>query len=139
MKTNLRPDGTIDLRAKRIWDKITDNLKGRAFPAMVQGDDVLVALWEGDEKIGSILVPDKVKDENIYQGKTGLVIALGHLAFTKDENHSWGERTPQVGDWVMFRISDGLPLVLGGREGQHCRLLNEMKVRMILDSPDAVY
>lgn len=138
-KTELRPDGTIDLRAKRIWDKIAENLKGRAFPEMVQGDDVLVALWEGDEKIGSILVPDKVKDENIYQGKTGLVIAVGHLAYTTDESHVWGQRTPQVGDWVVFRISDGFPLVLGGREGQHCRLLNEMKIRMIIDSPDAVY
>lgn len=138
-EAQLRPDGTVDLRAKRIWEKIAEHLRGRAFPELVQADDVLVALWEGDEKIGSILVPDKIKDENIYQGKTGLIIALGHLAFTRDETHVWGERVPQVGDWVVFRISDGIPLVLGGREGQHCRLLNEMKVRMIIDSPDAVY
>lgn len=135
----LRPDGTVDLRAKRIWDKIQEKMGSRAFPALVQGDDVLVALWEGDEKIGSLYVPDKVKDENIYQGKTGLILAMGHLAFTQDEGHVWGERVPQVGDWVVFRISDGFPLVLGGREGQHCRLLNEMKVRMVIDSPDAVY
>lgn len=134
-----RPDGAVDLRAKRIWDKIAEHLKGKAFPVLVQADDVLVALWEGDEKIGSLYIPDKTKDENIYQGKSGLIVAMGHLAFTRDETHVWGDRVPQVGDWVAFRISDGFPIVLGGREGQHCRLLNEMKVRMILDAPDSVY
>jgi co-chaperonin GroES (HSP10) len=135
----MRGDGTVDLRAKKIWDKIEEHLRGRAFPELVQGEDVLVALWEGDDKIGSIYVPDDHKDENIYQGKAGLVIALGHQAFTEDETHHWGERVPRVGDWVVFRVADGWPVVLGGRQGQHCRVLKEQSIRMVVDSPDVVY
>lgn len=127
-----------DLRKNAILAKLA-MLIGGELPFLVQPHEVMVALWEGDEKSsGGVIIPDKVKDENIYQGKTGLVVSLGEHAFEDDEDHSWPVK-PKEGDWVMFRGADGFPFALGGRNGQHCRLLHESKVRMIVNSPDEVW
>lgn len=131
------PSTPVDLRKNIILTKIAGLLEGE-LPALVQPHEVMVALWEGDEKIGNVLIPDSHKDENIYQGKTGLVISLGDAAFADDDEHSWPVK-PKEGDWVAFRSGDGFPFVLGGRNGQHCRLVHESKIRMVVASPDEVW
>lgn len=137
-KTQSAPSSPIDLRKQIILQKIASLLPGE-LPVLVNPHEVLVALWEGDEKTeGGVYMPDRVKDENIYQGKTGLIIALGAHAFADDAEHSWPVK-PEEGQWVAFRGADGWPMVLGGRNGQHCRLLHESKVRLIVGSPDEVW
>ncbi len=132
------PKPPTDLRANIILTKIASLLSGE-LPLLVNPHEVMVALWEGDEKTkGGVHLPDQHKDENIYQGKCGLVISLGELAFRDDEEHTWPIK-PQEGQWVAFRIGDGFPFVLGGRNGQHCRLVHESKIRMIVSSPDEVW
>ncbi len=128
----------VDLRKNIILTKLASMLPGE-LPLLVNPHEVMVALWEGDEASkGGIFLPDQHKDENIYQGKTGLIVSLGELAFKDDEDHSWPIK-PKEGDWVAFRGADGFPFVLGGRNGQHCRLIHESKVRMIVGSPDEVW
>lgn len=128
-----------DPKRDAVLSKVNEHLRGRPMPEIVQPHEVLVALWEGDDKIGSIIIPDKVKDEQIYQGKTGLVLAMGAHAFEEDEDHRWPKK-PVVGDWVMFRVGDGFPFVIGNtKDGKHCRLVHESKIRMVVDSPDLVY
>lgn len=132
------PKPPTDLRANIILTKLASLLQGE-LPLLVQPHEVLVALWEGDEKSkGGVIFADRTKDENIYQGKTGLVISLGAEAFKSDEDHVW-PNPPKEGDWVAFRVGDGFPLVLGGRDGQHCRLVHESKIRLIVNSPDEVW
>jgi len=127
-----------DLRKNIILAKLASLLSGE-LPLLINPHEVLVALWEGDERSkGGVFIPDKVKDENIYQGKTGLIISLGDHAFQNDDEHSW-PNLPEEGDWVAFRGADGWPIVLGGRDGQHCRLLHESKIRLIVNSPDEVW
>jgi co-chaperonin GroES (HSP10) len=137
-QTKEAPSSPVDLRKNIILTKLASMLPGE-LPLLVQPHEVLVALWEGDEKSeGGILYPDQHRDEHIYQGKTGLIVSLGALAFQDDEDHSWPTK-PKEGDWVAFRGADGFPCVLGGRNGQHCRLIHESKVRMIVGSPDEVW
>ena len=69
---------------------------------------VLVATYVPGEKIGSIIVPDKTLAENRFQGKMGLVLKCGPLAFKDDENVKFGGISIEPHDWVLFRPSDGI-------------------------------
>ena len=84
---------------------------------------------------GGIHIPDSTQGEDIYQGKVGLVLKLGPLAFKEDDTHKWGDRVPQVGDWVMFRVGDTFPCTLGKRAG---RFVEDVDVKAILSKPDYV-
>lgn len=100
--------------------------------------EVLVAIYTRPRVTsGGIHLPDQNRDEDIHQGKAGLIIAMGSLAFTDDEKNNWGTNpTPKIGDWVAFRGSDSWQLLLGD---QHCRMVPDRYVRLILKEPDVVF
>lgn len=81
--------------------------------------------------------------EDRYQGKVGLVIAKGPLAFVDDERVSFHGQNVEIGDWVVFRASDGfqITLVRGPRpdDAVLCRVFTEADIRAIVPSPDAVW
>ena len=104
----------------------------------VLGTNVLIATYIKPEKTkGGILLPDKMKDEDRYQGKVGLVLKLGELAFKFDgayENKA--EVRPEVGDYVMFHSSDAREV---GIRGTSCKLVDSSLIRMIVPNPDDLY
>ena len=89
----------------------------------LQGDRVLVATYARPEKVGSIIMPDSIQQEDEYQGCVGLLLAVGPQAFKYDGQFALVDRyqdesdeeyaarrarlVPQVGDWVLFRPADG--------------------------------
>jgi co-chaperonin GroES (HSP10) len=126
--------------ASRIWEKVNPHME--KIKGIVQLGDIVVALWQktsDDQTEGGILLPDGYRDEDIYQGKSGLVIMMGPEAFADDPLASppirWPIK-PKLGDWVVFRVSDGWPFMIGD---QSCRLVNERAVRLIVERPDVVY
>lgn len=120
--------------ASEIWTKVNPYLPDLG--DLVQLGDLLVALFQRPEKTaGGIFLTDKARGEDIYQGKAGLIIKIGPLAFQDDETHTWPVK-PTIGNWILFRVSDGWPFILGD---QHCRIINERGVRMILNRPDVVF
>jgi co-chaperonin GroES (HSP10) len=105
--------------------------------ALVSPYEVLVGIYQRPTSTKSgIILTDKARDEDIWQGKVGLVLSVGERAFTEDESHRWPERTPRVGDWVAYRVGDSWPLLIGE---QHCRVIEDRHFRLILDHPDMVY
>jgi len=106
---------------------------------------VLVASFIRPEKTsGGIIRPDAVREEDKWQGKAGLILAVGPSAFDFEEiaaeasdldtagdyNRAYAEvsrkhNIPNVGDWVFFRGSDtwdsGLQVAPG--VGAHCRFI----------------
>lgn len=99
------------------------------------GTECLVAIYIRPSMTkGGIHLAGVTKDEDVYQGKVGLVIKTGPLAFVEDESHSWPVK-PKVGDWVVFRVGDTFPLVIGKR---NCRLIDESNIRAIVNRPDIV-
>lgn len=52
--------------------------------------------------------PDGNLAEDRYQGKVGLVIKTGPLAFQDDSIAKFGGVTVKPGDWVIYRASDAL-------------------------------
>lgn len=100
------------------------------------GASVMVVVYERPDRTkGGILLADRTREEDLYQGKVGLVVKLGNLAFVEDEDHVWGGRTPKAGDWVCYRVGDTFPFIVGKRT---CRFVQDVSVRAILHRPDIV-
>lgn len=120
--------------ASEIWTAVNPHLP--EIQSLVQLGDVLVAIWvRPNRTAGGVELPDSFKDEDVFQGKTGLILQLGPEAFKDDDRHHYPVK-PRVGDWVAYRVSDGWPFFLGS---QPCRLVNERGIRMVLSRPDVVY
>ena len=89
-------------------------------------------------------LPDKVVDEDRYQGKVGLVLKMGPMAFVSDNKtifHATDKLS--VGDWVVYRASDGWQMTLTG-DGteagrQLCRIFVESDIRAVIPRPDMVW
>lgn len=103
-------------------------------------NQILVAVYEGPEKSkGGVIYSDIRKRENEYQGKVGLVLKLGPLAFVDDERNKFHGQRVAPGEWIALRPGDGWPMKLGGIDGLPCRVLEDVHVKMRLDNPDEVY
>lgn len=117
---------------QEIIDKVGD-LSEFQVPA----NKVLIGLYMRPEKTQSgIILTDEYRREDLYQGKSGLLLKRGPAAF----KGSWKIEgmDPQVGDWVAFRPSDGLKIDIRSKEG-HCILLEDTQIQMVIPSPDVVF
>ena len=110
------------------------------------GDQVLLIMYErGKQKDGEpvkteggIYLPHGttgVLAEDKWQGKVGLVVAMGPIAFTEDEHHKWGHAVPKIGDWVMISIGDSYSFDLPG--DRRARQVSDASVKVILQ-PEAL-
>jgi co-chaperonin GroES (HSP10) len=103
----------------------------------VLGSGVLVATYVKPEKTrGGIILPDKTKDEDRWQGTIGLVLKMGEQAFKFDGPYEYKGRVPQVGEFVMFHTSDTREL---GIRQISCRLIDSSLIRMIVPDPEDLY
>jgi hypothetical protein len=83
-------------------------------------------------------IPDQTVKEDEYQGKVGLVIGKGPIAFVDDERVTFHGQDVEIGDWVVFRASDGWPLTLT-RNKVLCRILVEADIRARISAPDYIW
>lgn len=86
---------------------------------------------------------DRALAEDRFQGKVGLVIKVGPTAFQDDGVAKFGGVAVSVGDWVMYRPSDGTELFIRDRrkinEGLSCRLIEDVFVRGRTSDPSLIY
>lgn len=109
----------VDDPKEKIMARVRDALS--KLPDLY-GNRVLVATAPSPEKVGSIYMTDKAKDEGRWSGKVGLILKLGTTAFRTDPrfpSYEWEGPRPQVGDWIYFRTSDGWEVGLGGISCRH--------------------
>ena len=110
------------------------------------GDQVLLVMYErgkqkggGDVKTdGGIIIPQSATGalaEDKWQGKAGLVVAMGPIAFTEDESHKWGGVVPKIGDWVLISIGDSYSFDLPG--DRRARQVADSSIKVILQ-PEAL-
>lgn len=94
-------------------------------------NQVMVATYIRPERTsGGIYLPDKTLTEDRFQGKVGLVVKLGPLAF-KDAGAlvQFGGVTLQEGDWVFYRPADGLELFsVDATGGVPCRIFEDSQI-----------
>lgn len=113
------------------------NKVGRLDHVEVFGNDILIAIYErpGQTKSG-IHLPDKTRDEDKFQGKVGLVIKKGPLAFVPEGNTDFAGMNVEVGDWVCYRIGDGWSVNV---DGVPFRMLQDIHIKLRVDQPDRIY
>ena len=97
---------------------------------------ILVAVYKRPEKtLGGIILTDNTRKEDEYQGKVGLVLKKGPLAFVDDDKASFNGQDVKLGEWIAFRVSDGWSLEVNG---VICRMLQDVQIRLGLPSPDVI-
>lgn len=128
----------IDPGAER--QKIVDAI-GDVSDVVIMGNRILVAKFIR-EKDGSIIVSEQTQKEDEFQGKVGLVLGVGPLAYKEDTEGEWGGQTVKVGDWVMYRASSGIDFDLrpvGSPTRVKCKWLFEGQVDAVIPRPDFAY
>jgi hypothetical protein len=107
-------------------------------------NNVLVATYIPSEMIGSIIRPDRNLAESRWQGKVGLVLKCGPLAFKDDSLARFGGITINVGDWVIYRPSDGTELFIKDHKGAlndglPCRIIEDTLLKGDTADPSLIY
>ncbi len=94
---------------------------------------------------GGIHLTDATLDEDKYQGKVGLVLKMGPLAFVPEDDldRRFDGMDIKIHDWVVFRTSETWQLKLNKRfysdKGVDCRLIDDIYIRGRVQDPLMVY
>lgn len=97
---------------------------------------VLLASYVKPERTrGGIILTDTSKEEDIWQGKSGMVLKLGKDAFQDDETTDFHGQTAEVGEWVVFKLGDAWKLTV--REWP-CLLVRDSSIKMKIAHPSIV-
>ena len=131
-KTGFKPP-VLDAR-KKIMDALGDVLEHiEVFKGMV-----LVATYTRETvgTSGRLLAADKTKTEDEYQGRVGLVLKIGPLAFINTKDIDFGGAFAEEGDWVFYTPANGTGTKI---RGVHCRLLDDVNNDGVVDDPDVLF
>jgi co-chaperonin GroES (HSP10) len=102
----------------------------------ITGVQILVGTYLRPAKTGGgIILTEKIRDEDIYQGKVGLVLKVAEGAFVDGPDAKFNGFTVKEGDWVFYRVADGFSMSINGH---HCRLIEDVHIRGRVPSPDIV-
>lgn len=125
-------DYSADPRAV-ILDFLGDTLSGFTLAC----DKVLVATYRRAEKTaGGIIMTSNELDEDKFQGKAGIIIKLGSLAFKDDARTTHGEFSPKLHDWITFDPNQGKQQEICGL---HCRILGDKNILMQVENPNFIW
>src|SRR5579859_6818345 len=81
---------------------------------------------------GGVWRPDSAIQEDRFQGKIALVVAVGPGAFKDDKIAQFHGAKIKPGDWVLVRPSDGLEIFVNGNS---CRLFEDVDIRIKVKDP----
>lgn len=118
--------------AKEIMERVGDLSAFELF-----GNQVLLGIYKRPEKTKSgLFIADSTRQEDEYQGKAALVLALGPSAFVSDAHYDFKGQSVKVGDWVAVFVSDGRKILVND---QLCRIVDDQYIRLRIPAPDVVY
>ena len=110
-------------------------------------NSVVVAVYHRPEKTASgLYLPQTASGktgEDRYQGKVGLVVALGPLAYVDDDKRVFAKNEiVDIGDWVFFNPNDGWSCKLaslGINDSVLLRVFTEDQIKGRVPEPDMVW
>lgn len=118
--------------AKQLMEALGDISNVKMF-----NNNILVAVYIRPEKTKSgLYLPGKTIDEDRYQGKVGLLVSTGPKAFSVESDEWFKDVEVKPGDWLVFRPSDGWSINVNG---VLCRVMPDIQVKGVIDSPDRVW
>ena len=98
---------------------------------------VLIAQFIRAEKTsGGIIRPNMNVQEDVWQGKSGLVLKLGPNAFVDDEDDTFYGQKVEVGEWCVFKVGDAWSLNVNGYP---CRLARDSSIKLKVKDPNIVF
>ena len=110
---------------------------------IVQFSRILVAIYQAPivhKTAGGILLTEGMKEEDLqeyfWQGKVGLIVAMGQQAYEDDETTKFHGTKNKVGDWVWFHPSSGMACEVNN---VFCRYLLERDIVGKIPHPDYVW
>jgi co-chaperonin GroES (HSP10) len=97
---------------------------------------VLLAAYVKPERTkGGIILTDQSKEEDVFQGKTGMVLKLGKDAFQDDDQNTFNGQKAEIGEWVVFKVGDNWKLTI--REWP-CMLVRDTSIKMKVTDPSII-
>jgi co-chaperonin GroES (HSP10) len=117
---------------KKLLDEIGDISNIEIF-----NNQILAAVYIRPQKTKTgIYLTDKTTDEDRYQSKVGLVIKMGPDAF-QDSSGTWfNGMNIELGDWIVFRPSDGWSITVNN---VLCRMIDDVNIKGKIIHPDQVW
>lgn len=99
-------------------------------------NQVLCAIYERPNKTKSgLFITDSTIDEDKFQGKVALVVALGPDAFVDDDKWTFSSAAA-LHDWVFFRTAESTAVTVNGKM---CRLVLDTDIRGRIQHPDSIW
>lgn len=127
--------------AKKIFAKLGDITGFKLF-----GNRIMVVMYERTTVgySGALYAPPQTNLEDRYQGKVGLVVKMGPVAFVDDPASGivFHGDAVKVGDWVSYSYSDGTNVDVcppGSADKVHCKILVEGEIIGIVPRPDFLF
>lgn len=107
-------------------------------PRKIFGNWVLLGTYIRPEKTaGGIIRPGMNIEEDVWQGKVGLVLKWGIKAYVSDQNYTFDEEDKaQVGEWVTYMVGDAKHATINGYP---CRLVRDFNILTSIDNPDSFF
>jgi co-chaperonin GroES (HSP10) len=97
---------------------------------------VLIGTYvRSNKSAGGILLTANAVEEDVWQGKVGLVLKMGADAFQENDEVYFNGQAAEVDDWVVFKVGDAWQLTINGWP---CRLVRDSAIRMKIDDPRSV-
>lgn len=122
--------------------KVNEQLKGMEDMEIFH-NGVVVAKFIRDKLSKNIIAASETQREDKWQGKIGMVVAIGPSAFVNEPGFDFHGLKINVGDWVMYRNTDGwdfdyLPDGMSS-DKIHLRLLEDTHIKGRVKSPDRIW
>lgn len=103
----------------------------------IMSNRVLVATYiEPEKTVGGIILPQSRTNESKFQGKIGLVMKKGPLAFKDDEATRFYGQDIKIHSWVFYRPSDGWHFLF---KGVDCRMIEDVHIMGVIPHPDYIW
>jgi hypothetical protein len=85
---------------------------------------------------GGIIRPKENVNEDEHQGKVGLVLKAGPMAYAEWEDHENQGENAENGIWVVYYLMDARQFQINGTP---CRMIPYDKIRMVIPDPNMVF
>ena len=79
---------------------------------------------------------EKSQDEALWQGKVGLVLGKGPLAFVDDDRNKFKGQNVKNGEWILWDIHDARQMTVNR---VHCRWIPDVRILGKVTDPKLVY
>lgn len=85
---------------------------------------------------GGIIRPKENVNEDEHQGKVGLVLKAGPIAYADWEDDDTRGQAAELGTWVVYYLMDARQFQINGTP---CRMIPYEKIRMVIPDPNMVF